>query len=377
MEMLLDVWKNFDYSNLLGGIPLFKIVLAFVILVITQFFRKLISNIIVTFIERLTAKTETTIDDELIAIIKPALNLVVLVFGVWLAQAILAEELGPQLTANIDKIVNFIVIVLVGYVIFRAASLLGRVMANSILKTETELDELLQPFLPKIFQAVAIMAIVIKASEIFLGASAGALVGLLGGAGLTIGLLFKDIVYDWFCTVVIYTDHLFKEGDWVGVTGVDGFAQVVEVGFRSTTLKIMSWGSILKLPNSQMITGIVQNWSQQAGEEPLAWGLNCTLKIDGISAEKTARICQSIRDSISTIEGMSAKYLVRFTHIEENARVIAIRAFVENQNLYFVNEEKLNLAVLKVLEKEGVDTLYVHLRTEPERYQKSLAALNN
>lgn len=67
-------------------------------------------------------------------------------------------------------------------------------------------------------------------------------------------------------------------------------------------------------------------------------GLNCTLKIDGISADKTAKICQSIRESIPTIKGMSDKYLVRFNHIEENARVIAIRAFVEDQKLYFVNE---------------------------------------
>ena len=377
MEMLLDTLKNLDYSNLLGGIPLFKIVLAFVILVIAQFFRKLISNFIVAFIERLTAKTKTNLDDELVAIIKPAINLVILVFGFWLAQAILAEELGPQLSTNIDKIINFVIIIIIGYVVFRAASLLGRVLADSVLKTETELDNLLRPFLPKIFQAIAIMAIVIKASEIFLGASAGALVGLLGGAGLTLGLLFKDIVYDWFCTVVIYTDRLFREGDWIRLAEIEGLVQVIEIGFRSTTLKIMKWDSVLKLPNSQMITGIVQNWSQPIGREPLKWGVNCTLKIDGISADKTARICQSIRDSISTIKGMSAKSLVRFTHIEENARVIAISAFVEDQKLYFVNEEKLNLAVLEVLEQESIDTLYVHLRTEPERYTQSLAALNN
>ncbi len=59
----------------------------------------------------------------------------------------------------------------------------------------------------------------IKISEIFLGQSAAALVGLLGGAGITIGLLFKDIVYDWFCTLIIYSDNLYREGDWVGISG--------------------------------------------------------------------------------------------------------------------------------------------------------------
>ena len=377
MESILNAVNNVDFASFLAGIPFVKIALAFIVLVLTQFLRKLISNFIVSVVERLTAKTETTIDDELIAIIKPALNLVILLFGFWVAQAILEKELGPKLSANIDKIISFIVIVIIANVLFRAASLLGRILANSILRTETELDSLLRPFLPKIFQAIAIMVIVIKASEIFLGASAGALVGLLGGAGLTIGLLFKDIVYDWFCTVIIYTDNLYKEGDWVGITGVDGFTQVVAVGFRSTTLKITAWGSTLKLPNSQMITGIVQNWSQQTGDGPLEWGLNWTLNIDGISAEKTAKICQNIREIAPSIEGMSPKCLVRFSGIEENARVIQIRAFVEDLNLYFSNEEKLNLAILAMLEREGIDSLRVHLRTDPEDYKRALAAANN
>ncbi|MEM8723460.1 MAG: mechanosensitive ion channel domain-containing protein, partial [Cyanobacteria bacterium P01_G01_bin.39] len=204
-----------------------------------------------------------------------------------------------------------------------------------------------------------------------------ALVGLLGGAGITIGLLFKDIVYDWFCTVIIYIDQLYKEGDWIGVDGIDGFIQVIHVGFRSTTLKIIGWGSVKKMPNSQMISGIVENWSQKTGKDPLAWGLNTTLMIDGISAKKTAKICKSIREVIPTIKGMSIKCLVRFSHIEENARVIAIRAFVEDLDLYFINEEQLNLAVLEVLEQEGIDTLHVYLRTEPENYQKTLTAINN
>ena len=377
MDALLDSLKSFDFSKLLGGIPLAKLIIVFLILVITQFFRKLITNFIVGVIERFTAKTETTIDDELVEILKPALNLTVLVLGIWLAQAILAKELGEQLSTNIDKLINFILVLIIANVVFRAASLFGRILANTVLRTETELDSLFRPFIPKIFQALAIMLIAIKASEIFLGASAGALVGLLGGAGITIGLLFKDIIYDWFCTVIIYVDRLYKEGDWVAVTGIDGFAQVVEVGFRSTTLKITTWGSVQKMPNSQMITGIVQNWSQQTGNNPLAWGLNITLKIDGISAEKTGKICHSIREFIPTIKGMSSNCVVRFTHIEENGRVIAIRAFVEDLNLYYVNEEKLNLGVLEVLEQEGIDTLHDYLRTEPENYQKALSAINN
>ncbi len=377
MDFFRDTIQNFDASNLMTDIPVTRLIIAFLVIVFTQFFRTLITKVILGAIERLTAKTETTIDDELISIFKPALNLTILVFGFWLAKTILAKEIGPQLNENLDRIFNLIFIVIIGYVFFRAASLLGRILTDSILKTETELDDLLRPFAPKIFQAIAVMIIVIKGSEILLGASAGALVGLLGGAGLTLGLLFKDIVYDWFCTVVIYTDHLYKEGDWIGVTGIDGFTQVVEIGFRTTTLKIVMWGSIQKMPNSQMISGIVQNWSQTVGKQPLLWGVNSTLRIDCISAEKTAKICDSLREIIPNIQGMSSKCVVWFSHLEENARVIMIRAFVEELDLYYASQEKLNLAILEMLEQQGVDSLYVYLRTEPESYKKTMAAINN
>lgn len=376
MEFLLNALQNFDYSKILGNIPIFKIILAFTILVLTQFFRKLISNIIVAFIQRLTARTRTTLDDELVAIIKPALNLVVLVFGFWLAQAVLATEIGPQLSQNIDKITNFTIIVIIGYVFFRAASLLGRGLANSVLKTDTDLDELLEPFIPKILQAIAVMVVVIKASEIFLGASAAALAGLLGGAGLTLGLLFKDVVYDWFCTVIIYTDNLYKEGDWLVISEFQNMLQVLKIGFRTTALHDTTLGCILKIPNSKMISGIVANWSQNPDKE-MRWGINLHLKIDGISAQQTEKICNGIATIPQSISGCYSECLVRFKEIEENARVIELRAYVNDISLYYAAEKQLNLGILKLLEREGIDSLYIQLETDPEINKQQRKSANN
>ena len=376
MESFLNALQNFDYSKILSDIPIFKIALAFLIIVLTQFCRKLISNIIIAFFQRLTARTETTLDDELLAIVKPALNLVLLVFGLWLAQAVLAEEIGPQLSTNIDKITNLITVVIIGYVFFRAASLLGRGLANSILKTDTELDELLGPFLPKIFQAIAVMVVVIKASEIFLGTSAAALAGLLGGAGLTLGLLFKDVVYDWFCTIVIYTDYLYKEGDWLVISELKNMVQVLNIGFRTTTLHDTTLGCIFKMPNSKMISGVVANWSQNVGEET-RWGINLHLQIDGISAQQTSRICDEIAAIPASIPGCYSKCLVRFKKIEQNARIIEIRAYVNDISLYFAAEKKLNLGILELLERENIDSLYIKLETDPEQNKRLQQSENN
>jgi MscS family membrane protein len=125
-----------------------------------------------------------------------------------------------------------------------------------------------------------------------------------------------------------------------------------------------------------MITGIVENWSQNSGEE-LKWGISLTLKIDNISAQQTSRICDALREMPSRIDGLSKEIIVRFSQIESNARVIKVVAFVNDTNLYFDAEKNLNLAILGVLEQEGIDFLYVDLRTDPEKFKQSQKAANN
>lgn len=374
MEQILNTLKNINID--VSGVPVGKILLVILILTITQVFRRFLIEAIIKRIEYLTRKTESTLDDELIAIIKPALSWLILIGGFWLVKEILATNIGPQLSEAITKVLNLIVFFIIAYVIYRSASIFGQLIANVLLRTETELDELLRPLMPKIFQSAAIIVIAIKVSEIFLGQSAAALVGLLGGAGITLGLLLKDIVYDWFCTVIIYSDGLYREGDWVSVSGLQGFVQIMSIGFRTTTLHVYQWGSIVKMPNSKMITGIVENWSQNPGNE-LKWGISLTLKIDSISAKQTARICDAIREMPGFIDGLSKEMIVRFSKIENNARVINIVAFVNDDNLYFDAEKNLNLAILELLEQEGIDFLYVDLRTDPEHYKQSQKAANN
>jgi MscS family membrane protein len=186
---------------------------------------------------------------------------------------------------------------------------------------------------PRLFQTAALAVVVLKASELLLGASANALIGLLGGAGITFGLLLKDIIYDWFCTIIIYTDNLYRPGDWVMVEGIDGIVQVLEIGIRTTKLRLAKWDSIQKIPNSKMITVIVENWSQNPGTEQ-SFGINLILKIDGISAEKTAKICESLRELPKSINSLHDEGLIWLDRLEQNARVINIRVFSNNIDFY-------------------------------------------
>ena len=372
MEIILKQIKEtlLDSNITIVDIPLTKIVLVVTILTLTQLLRGLFFSIAIKRIKLLTSGTETTLDDELVEIREQPLGWLIFIAGLWIVQVILAENLKPQVSETLAKILSLSAIVAVAYIVYRASPLLGEILRKLTLNTKTELDDLLVPYVPRLFQTVALAVVVLKASELLLGASASALIGLLGGAGITFGLLLKDIIYDWFCTIIIYTDNLYRPGDWVIIEGIDGNVQVLEIGIRTTKLRLAKWDSIKKIPNSKMITGIVENWSQNPGSEE-SFGINLTLKIDSISAEKTSLICKAIQKVPSSIDSLHERCFVWLDRLEQNARVINIRAFNNNRDLYFDACQDLNLAILALLEKEGIDTLHLEFRTYLESYKQN------
>ncbi|NET65493.1 MAG: mechanosensitive ion channel [Moorea sp. SIO1G6] len=356
--------RIFDTDFKLPNIPVATIVIAVVILLLTHILRGLFTSIIMHRLELITSRTKTTLDDEFIRILRRPLGWLIWIGGLWLVHLVVATHLSDTQNQKIPEILFVSVLFIATYILYRAAPLLGELLAGLAAKTETELDDLLVPYFPKLFQIAAILIAAIKASEIVLGSSAGALIGLLGGAGVALGLLLKDIVYDWFSTVIIYADGLYKPGDVIVLDGVSGRVKILSIGLRSTRLLITEWGYIKKLPNSQMIAGIFASWSDQAGDT-VEWGINLTLKIDGISSQQTRRICQAIKENVSSIDGLHKdKILVVFSSLEQNARVIKIRVFVIEPKLYYDVQSNLNLAVLEILEQEEIDQLYVSLRKE-------------
>jgi len=338
-----------------GDIPLLKIVLVILVIALAQLCRKLFTAIIIRYLEDLTSQTETELDDELIVILKQPLNWLIVVAGVALAKLIIATELNPAVNQTVDNLINLSAIALVAWIIFHASPLLGEVLRDLALATETELDDLLVPYLPKLFQTLAIAIVIIKAGEVLLGASAGALIGLVGGTGITLGLLLKDIVYDWFCTVIIFSDRLYRLEDILKVQGIDQLVQVQNIGIRSTTLCVLSQHTLVKIPNSKMITGIVENWSQNPDEQELL-GIEITLQIDDLTSVQTERICNTLRRFPQEIDHLSDRLTVWFSGINQNSRMIKIQAFAEANNLkiYRAIVSEINLNILRVMEQEEI-----------------------
>lgn len=370
MDVLEQVWNRIGEITIFGLSP-YKLLLALGVLLLTLILQGFIAGVIIKSIERLASNTESDIDDQLIAIIKKPLSWLVLVVGFWVVHIILIEYISDELNTFITDVLALAGIALVANVIYRAAPLLGQLLQFLTVHTDTDLDDLLVPYFPRLFRIAAIVVVCIKGAEVFLGASAGALIGLLGGAGVALGLLFKDIIYDWCCAVIIYTDRLYRPGDWIVVTGLTGFIQVIEIGLRTTKLYMWEWGSIVKMPNSRMVGGIVDNWSQDKDPNVEEWGMTGTLKIDAITTEQVERIMAGLDEIFKSIEGFYPNYSIMFKGLEGNARVFGYTSYITPKH-YFTASPKFQLSVMRLLEKEGIATHNVYVITDQETYTKNM-----
>lgn len=363
------------FEEIQASVPWDKALIAVGILLLGRILQGVFAGIVIDRIEQFTGGTETDLDDRFVAVAKQPLNGMMFLISVWAAHLVVAPYLSEDLNNKFGDVITLVAVFLFCVIIYRAAPILGELFAMMTLKTNSDLDDLLVPYLPKVFQTIAVMIFVIKASETFLGASVGALIGLLGGAGVALGLLFKDIIYDWCCAVLIYTDKLYRPGDWVVVDGVNGFAQVLSIGLRSTSLLIVDWGSIKKLPNSRMISGVVENWSQDRGRLE-DWGFVTRVEIDHISAEQTERIMEAFKALVKSLKSTS-NHIVAFNGIKGNARVFQIKFYINDGGLYMPHADAVHLGILKILEQEGIDNMHVFLRTDPLKSDKIGQALNN
>ncbi len=95
---------------------------------------------------------------------------------------------------------------------------------------------------------------IIAATEI-VGLNLGSLVAFLG---VGIGFALKDLLSNFIAGIMILTQKKFKIGDTIKMGDISG--KIIEIETRTTQIKSFD-GTLLIIPNAQMITAVIENFS--------------------------------------------------------------------------------------------------------------------
>ena len=94
---------------------------------------------------------------------------------------ILIPYINPEIDKTIYKLLQFFFVVIICWSVHQSAEIITTFSQKFTRRTKTELDDLLLPYVAKTIKIAAIIIILVKSAEVFLGMSAAALIGLLGG----------------------------------------------------------------------------------------------------------------------------------------------------------------------------------------------------
>jgi len=351
MEQILDMLNSVHFT----GIPLSALAVALLIIIFTLLIRRLIVYIFVKYIKRFAERSSTKIDEIFLKAIEGPLKLGILGIGFYIARLTIINHINERINEILTQSFQLFFIVVICWFLYRSTDLIINYLQKLAHRTPTELDDLLLPYLSKIIRVILVILVIIKFAEIFLGMSVAALLGILGGMGLTLGLVFKDIVANWFGCAIIYLDKLFKEGDWVMLDeGKVVDADVEEIGLRSTKFRNFD-KTVSVVPNALIAQSVVKNWSRMYKRR-----VKYNFKIDGVPADTMTRILDGLRTILLNNEDVHQEFhMVNFREFEGNSRIIRLYYFTKT-TIWKDHEqvrENVNLDILKLFENEGIDRL--------------------
>lgn len=167
-------------------------------------------------------------------------------------EAVFGFRVG-DITISLGAIIAAFLLVLVGIFVTRAAQ---RWMQTRFLP-RTSLEPSLQHSVSVIFGYVGVVVALAVALGV-LGIDLQKITLVAGALSIGIGFGLQSVVSNFVSGLILLTERPIRVGDMIVVKGEEGFVRRIRV--RATEIETFERASVI-VPNSELITGVVKNWT--------------------------------------------------------------------------------------------------------------------
>lgn len=307
------------------------------------------------------------------ALSKP-ITLVLLLVG--LKVGLLFVTLPPGAEGAAQTALSFLTAITVAYIIYSLIVIPDYYITRFAVRTKSKIDDMLAPLIRRSLRIVVAILLVAFLAENLYGKPLTSLLAGLGIGALAFALAGKEILKNFFGSMIIMTDKPFQIGERVKIGGHDG--PVEEVGFRSTKIRTLD-GHLVTVPNSEVASQMVQNIQRRPFIRRVA---NITITYD-TPCEKVERAIEIIKDILHNHEGMRPDLPPRvfFNKFNDCSLNIIVIYWYHPPNYwdYLAFSEKVNKEIFRRFNEEGIEfafpTQTVYLANDAKR-QLALNLLN-
>jgi MscS family membrane protein len=333
-----------DYK--LMGEPLWKYIASFIYILLAFYAARLVDWLTCVWLKRLAARTETLLDDLLLALLHGPVRLLTLV--IFLDLGLTLFEWSDTAKLYLSK--GFVVVVAssLTYLAVKVVSLLLDVWKRrSTREGDRKFDDQLFSIIRRsVVTFVIVVAVLVTAQN--LGINITAVITSLSIGGLAVGLAAQDTLGNLFGAVAVFVDKPFRVGDAIKIDGAEGTVETI--GMRSTRVRNPE-GHLVAVPNKTMGNAIITNLTDRPNIRTVM-----DLLLDGsLPADKVNRALALLKE-IYGGHPMTADLSISFNkfsgqHI--NINVVHWWRGADNAK-YLAGIQEMNLAVKKRFDAEGI-----------------------
>ncbi len=306
---------------------------------------------------KLTAKTETQLDDVLVEVLKAPMLFALTLVGFWIG--IKRLSMPVNVMAMIADIYKFLLVISATWFISRAVSTFINVILKEKVNDESsKMDEHALSLIKKVSSFVIWSIGVITALN-NAGVDVGALIAGLGIGGVAIALAAQDTAKNIFAGMMILFDRPFKIGELITIDGTTGYVE--DMGIRSTKLRTYS-GQLVVIPNYKTADSNLTNITREPSRRiELNVGLTYST-----TPEQMRQAMDILRNLPSSVAGIEEKVKVYFTSFGDFSLNITCWYYIKKDSDLFETQSAVNLQVLDEFNAHGLDfafptqTLYVN-----------------
>lgn len=306
---------------------------------------------------KLTAKTETQLDDVLVEVLKAPMLFALTLVGFWVG--IKRLSMPANVMEMMADAYKFLLVISATWFVSRAVStFINVVLKEKVNDESSRMDEHALSLIKKVSSFVIWSIGVITALN-NAGVDVGALIAGLGIGGVAIALAAQDTAKNIFAGMMILFDRPFKIGELITIDGTTGYVE--DMGIRSTKLRTYS-GQLVVIPNYKTADSNLTNITREPSRRiELNVGLTYST-----TPEQMRQAMDILRNLPSSVTGIEEKVKVYFTSFGDFSLNITCWYYIKKDSDLFETQSAVNLHVLDEFNAHGLDfafptqTLYVN-----------------
>jgi MscS family membrane protein len=308
--------------------------------------RKVVARAAFGLIKRLTARTKTTLDDELIGAWHKSVSAFIAVLGVIVAIKVLKLTPEAQEAFQYFRTIALSVVAL-WFFISTVSCILDHLQA--VAKAKGTAVAAFMPWIKKsVITLILIFGVLIAAQS--LGADVKAFLAGLGIGGLAFALAAQDTLANVFGSVVVAVDQPFRVGEFVQIGAHMG--TVEDIGLRSTKLRTPQ-RTLIAIPNKTVAAEAINNFGRMPQRR-----VDQTIGVTYSSKpEQIEGLLEDIRALLKNEPLIHQDFLaVNFVNYGAYSLDIQIIYFAADPDMRktFALREKINLALMRLVQARGL-----------------------